>query len=192
KKDYEENWPWKLEEIEASFKSIEAELTLEELPPTGTVAPSCDRMLEEIGFERSPLPPGGESDEPTWTREGLGGCPMKRTTTKKGERQSAWAAFVKPVTTMPNLRIKDDATVSRVIIEGGRAVGIEVMESAPSWRGVRTRVRQLRLAKDTAEIILCCGVFRSPKLLMLSGIGPRKHLEEKGVSVVLDMPHVSE
>ena len=93
---------------------------------------------------------------------------------------------------MPNLRIKDDAAVTRVIIEGGRAVGIEVLESVPSWRGVRTRVRKLRLAKSTAEIVLCCGVFRSPKLLMLSGIGPRKHLEEKGVPVVVDMPHVSD
>ena len=109
---------------------------------------------------------------------------MKRTTTTDCERQSAWSAFVKPVTTMPNLRIKDDTAVSRVIIEGGRAVGIEVSESARSWRGVRTQVRQLRLAKDTAEVVLCCGVFRSPKLLMLSGIGPKKHLEDKGVPVV--------
>lgn len=197
--------------MQASFKSIEAELTLEELPPTGIVATSCDRMLEEIGIPHSSPSEGdtrgalnggncsgggggsgggGENDDPTWTREGLGGCPMKRTTTKGGERQSAWAAFIKPVTAMPNLRIKDDATVSRVIFEGGRAVGVEILESTPSWRGARTRVRELRLAKQTAEIILCCGVFRTPKLLMLSGIGPREHLEEKGVPVVIDMPHV--
>ncbi|CAN0455157.1 unnamed protein product, partial [Laminaria digitata] len=93
---------------------------------------------------------------------------------------------------MPNLRIKDDATVSRVIFEGGRAVGVEVLESTPSWRGARTRVRELRLAKQTAEIILCCGVFRTPNLLMLSGIGPREHLEEKGVPVVIDMPHMGQ
>ena len=162
-------------------------------------------MLEEIGVKRS-SPSAYFTDtttttttdmvgysEPTWTKEGVGGCPMKRTTTRGGERQSAWAAFVSPVTTMPNLRVKDDAVVSRVIIEGERAVGVEVVESAPRrwWGGGGTRVRQLRLAKKKAEIFVCCGAFRSPKLLMLSGVGPRVHLEEKGVAVVVDMPQVS-
>lgn len=155
-------------------------------------------MLEEIGFEHSSSAeqeePNAENDriEPTWTKEGLGGCPLKRTTTRGGERQSAWAAFISPVTAMPNFRVKDDATVSRVIIEGGRAVGIEVLEVVPKWKGGGTRVRRLRLANESAEIIICCGVFRTPKLLMLSGVGPRKHLEEKGVPVVFDMPQVSE
>ena len=166
--------------MQASFKSIEAELTLEKLPPTRTVAPSCDRMLEKAGVERSPSLEGGESDEPTWTREGLGGWPMKRTTTTDCERQSAWSAFVKPVTTMPNLRIKDDTVVSRVIIEGGRAVGIEVLESARSWRGVRTRVRQLRLAKDTAKVVLCCGVFRSPSFSCSPVSGLRNISRKRG------------
>ncbi|CAM9649268.1 unnamed protein product, partial [Ectocarpus fasciculatus] len=203
--DYEKHWPWELKDIEASFKSIEAELTLEELPATGTVAPSCARMLEEVGFKSPPRASSSSGSssssssdgytEPTWTKLGLGGCPMKRTTTRGGERQTAWSAFVRPVTTMPNLKIKDDASVSRVIIEGGRAVGVEVVESAPGWfwgAGRRTRVRQLRLAKDRAEIVVCCGAFRSPKLLMLSGVGPRRHLEEKGLPVVVDMPHVGE
>lgn len=200
--------------LQASFKSVESELTLEQLKPTRMISPTFDRMLEETGFARPSLPPSAAegnttaatttSDddsnieaytEPTWTKEGLGGCPMKRTTTKGGERQSAWAAFVTPVTTMPNLKVKDDALVSRVIIEGGRAVGVEVVESSPRrwWGGGGgTRVRQLRLAKKQAEIFLCCGAFRSPKLLMLSGVGPREHLEEKGVAVVADNPHVSE
>ncbi len=142
---------------QASFRSIEAELTLEEAEnSSGTIAPACDRMLEEIGFKPPPLPPsspaaaqgnnnndaappGDGYTEPTWTREGLGGCPMRKTTTRGGERQSAWAAFVAPVTTMPNLEVRDGAAVSRVIIEGGRAVGVELVEPAPRrwWRGGR-------------------------------------------------------
>lgn len=172
-------------------------------------------MLEETGLKRATAPqptPAQEGTgnpdpsstnrthdehesytEPTWTREGLGGCPMKRTTTRGEERQSAWEAFVKPVTTMPNLKVKDDADVTRVVIEGGRAVGVEVVESSRRWwGGVSTRVRQLRLVKERAEIVLCCGAFRSPKLLMLSGLGPRKHLEEKGVPVLVDLPQVGE
>ncbi|CAM9120018.1 unnamed protein product, partial [Hapterophycus canaliculatus] len=182
--DYDKHWPWELKDIEASFKSVEAELTLEELLSTSTIAASHNRMLEEIGLENAPPPPpsAGDNDgytEPTWTRTGLGGCPMKLTTTRGGERQSAWAAFVKPVTTMPNLKVKDDATVTRVIIEGGRAVGVEIVESSPRWWGGRgTRVRQVRLAKERAEIFVCCGAFRSPKLLMLSGVGPKEHLKD--------------
>lgn len=115
---------------------------------------------------------------------------MKRTTTKGGQRQTAWGAFVGPVLAMPNLRVKGDVTVSRVIVEGGRAVGIETTEALPLWKGGGRRVRQLRLGKAAAEIVLCCGSFRTPKLLMLSGIGPREHLEERGVSVLVDSPQV--
>lgn len=173
---------------QTSFESVEAELTLEDHQTSGTVKSTTDRMLEESGFEP---PPVNINKEVTWTNQGLGQYPLKRTTTKGGERQSAWAAFVSPVADMPNLRIKDDANVSRIIIEGGRAVGIETSESVSIWKGGGTRVRQLRLAKETAEIILCCGVFRTPKLLMLSGVGPRDHLEEKGIEVVADLPQVN-
>lgn len=51
--------------IKASFKSTEAKLTLEEVPPTGTVPSSCDRMLEEVGLERSPPAQGDDRNEPT-------------------------------------------------------------------------------------------------------------------------------
>ncbi|CAM9119938.1 unnamed protein product [Hapterophycus canaliculatus] len=197
---------------QASFKSVEAELTLEELPCTSAIAMSHDRMLEEIGLKNaSPRSPSAGGDKnhnttlnnndadsdcytgPTWTRTGLGGYPMKLTTTRGGERQSALAAFVKPVKTMPNLKVKDDATVTRVIIEGERAVGVEIVESSPRrWGGRGTRVRQVRLTKERAEIFVCCGAFRSPKLLMLSGVGPKEHLKDKGVSVLVDLPHIDE
>lgn len=157
-------------------------------------------MLEEVGVKRfSPPSSVAESTtmvdytERTWTNEGIGGCPMVRTTTRGGERQSAWAAFVSPVLFMPNLQVKENVIVSRIIIEGGRAVGVEVVESLPRrwWGGRGARVRQLRLAKAKAEIFVCCGALRSPKLLMFSGVGPRDHLEEKGIEIVAEVPHVS-
>lgn len=186
--------------IQSSFESIEAELTLEEGQSTSSILPSWERILEEAGCERAPLEGGEASSHPhgaivdrkiTWTKLGLGGCPNISTTTRGGERQSAWAAFIAPITSMPNLRIKSDATVSRVIIERGKAVGIEVLEHVPTWMGGRTRLRQLRLASKGAEIVLCCGAFRTPKLLMLSGVGPKEHLEDKGVPILVDMPQVS-
>ncbi|CAM9370780.1 unnamed protein product [Ascophyllum nodosum] len=157
-------------------------------------------MLEEMGCKRASLTGEGASLDSrstddkriTWTKEGLGGCANTRTTRRQGERQSAWAAFIAPVAAMPNLRIKSDSAVTRVIIERGRAVGIELLEYFPTWRGGRSRLRQLRLANEVAEIVLCSGVFRTPKLLMLSGVGPKEHLEDKGIPVLVNMPHVGE
>ena len=185
---------------QASFESIESELTLEEPRSSSTVGLSWERMLEEMGCKRASLTGEGASLDSrstddkriTWTKEGLGGCANTRTTRRQGERQSAWAAFIAPVAAMPNLRIKSDSAVTRVIIERGRAVGIELLEYFPTWRGGRSRLRQLRLANEVAEIVLCSGVFRTPKLLMLSGVGPKEHLEDKGIPVLVNMPHVSQ
>lgn len=163
-------------------------------------------MLEEIGFKypeavetsgtdngpKTNLQNGDDEAEATWTTLGLQPR-WKRTTAGGGtKRRTAWEAFVNPVMTMPNLDICDDAFVSRVIIEGGRAVGVELMKRGWGGRMGGGRVtRQLRFTPgSSAEIVLCGGVFRTPKLLMLSGVGPKEHLEEKGVPVVVDSPHV--
>jgi choline dehydrogenase-like flavoprotein len=69
------------------------------------------------------------------------------------------------------------AHVQRIIIEGGRAVGVEVRTAAG-----RETIRAAR------EVILCAGVFGSPQLLMLSGVGPGAHLREHGIDVVADLP----
>ncbi|CAM9492126.1 unnamed protein product, partial [Sphacelaria rigidula] len=199
--DYE-HWPWELEDVEASFKSVETELVLERRQSPGSIGPSYDRMLQEVGFKFTPPPrqnasPNDDEEiEETWTTLGLKKH-WKTTTTDDGtSRRTAWQTFVNPVMTMPNLKIRDDSLVSRVIIEDGRAMGVELLECGGSWRlwpGGRRRTRQLRFAPgSTGEIVVCGGAFRTPKLLMLSGVGPRRHLEQKGVPVVVDSPHVSE
>jgi choline dehydrogenase len=75
------------------------------------------------------------------------------------------------------LTVRTRVQATRVVIEGGRAVGVEVVTSAG-----RETIRAAR------EVIVCAGVFGSPQLLMLSGIGPAAHLREHGIGVVADLP----
>jgi choline dehydrogenase-like flavoprotein len=100
-------------------------------------------------------------------------------TVKRGRRQSTAVAFLNPVKKRPNLVILTDTLTRRVLIEGGRAVGVEVEQGG--------RAFEIRAAR---EVILCCGVFGSPQLLMLSGVGPRQELESHGLACVHDLPGV--
>lgn len=78
---------------------------------------------------------------------------------------------------LPNLRIEVGATVSRVVIEGGRAVGVEVL-------GREGR----RVIRADREVVVSAGAYSSPQLLMLSGVGPAEHLRRHGIEVHADLP----
>ena len=100
-------------------------------------------------------------------------------TIRRGRRCSASTAFLRPVRQRPNLAIATDCLVRRVVVEGGRATGVEVSDGA----GVRT-IRAER------EVILCGGTVNSPQILMLSGIGPGDELGRHGIPVVHELPGV--
>src|SRR5262249_54365198 len=80
--------------------------------------------------------------------------------------------FLKPVRHRPNLTVMTGVEVRRLSWESGRVVGVEAQHQSRS-----VRFRALR------EVILCAGALQTPKLLMLSGIGPAQHLQELGVEV---------
>ena len=107
--------------------------------------------------------------------EGFG--PMERTIWR-GRRWSAADAYLKPALKRPNLSLHR-CLARRVTIEEGRATGVEIE------RGGHVEVIRAR-----REVILSASAFNSPKLLMLSGIGPGAHLAEQGISVVADRPGV--
>ena len=94
-----------------------------------------------------------------------------------GRRASAANAYLKPVLQRSNLVLRTGALATRVAIRGGRATGIHFLD-----QGVE------RHAEATREVILCGGVFNSPQLLMLSGIGPADHLREHGITAFVDLP----
>jgi len=77
------------------------------------------------------------------------------------------------------LEVRTGVSVSRVLIENGRAIGVEIRTGGR---------REVEVVAAQREVILCAGVFGSPQLLMLSGIGPADHLREHGIDVVADLP----
>jgi choline dehydrogenase len=98
-----------------------------------------------------------------------------------GRRHSAADAFLAPVLARPNLEVRSHAHAARVLFEGRRAFGLEYVKD-----GAREQVRAGR------EVVLAAGVVDSPKLLMLSGVGPADHLRMLGIPVVADVPGVGQ
>ena len=111
-------------------------------------------------------------------QEGVG---RYQVTQREGRRCSAAVAYLDPVRVRPNLQIETHSLVERVLIEQGRAIGVEY-----ACRGQRKVIR------CEGEILLCAGAVSSPQLLMLSGIGPAAHLSELGIAVARDLPGVGE
>jgi choline dehydrogenase-like flavoprotein len=110
------------------------------------------------------------------SQEGVG---YYQSTVGNGRRWSTAVAYLKPARGWKNLLVKPNAHATRILIEDGRAVGVEY----------RTQ-QGLETARCRGEIIVSGGVYGSPQLLMLSGIGPAAHLQEMGVAVVRDLPAV--
>jgi len=119
---------------------------------------------------------GYTEDYNGYRQEGFGRMDM---TVRNGVRCSTAMAYLKPAMNRPNLDIQTHALTTRVIMDGKTAVGVEYRQG-----GKTHRVRARR------EVILSASSFNSPKLLMLSGIGPAAHLKEHGIEVVHDLPGV--
>lgn len=102
-------------------------------------------------------------------------------TSQKGERGSSARTYLRAARSRPNLTVRTDTRVLRVQIEQLRASGILIDDNG---REQLIRARQ--------EVILCAGTLITPKLLMLSGIGPAAHLREHGIEALVDLPGVGE
>ena len=100
---------------------------------------------------------------------------------KQGQRCSAAAGYLHPVQERPNLTVVTHAQVNRVVIEDNKAVGV-IYEKGGAEETVTAH----------HEVILSGGAFGSPKILMLSGIGPKDQLQALGIEVVVDAPEVGE
>ncbi len=99
---------------------------------------------------------------------------------KANKRFSTAAAFIKPILKRKNLTIKTNTSVNRILIEDGRAVGVEVSYGSVTVE----RVNCYR------EVILSAGAIQSPQILMLSGIGDPVELKKVGIDVLTSLPGV--
>lgn len=101
-------------------------------------------------------------------------------TQKRGKRWSAASAFLRPALGRPNLEVWTGALATRVLLDGSRAVGVEVVRD-----GALHRV-------EADRVVVCGGAVNSPHLLLLSGIGSVAGLERAGVAVAHELPGVGE
>src|SRR5262249_33183237 len=108
------------------------------------------------------------------------GAGYYQVTQRGGRRESAATAYLAPARRRANLTVQTEAPATRVLVEGARAVGVEYL-----------RAGQLHQARG-GEVVLCGGAINSPQLLMLSGVGPARHLEEVGVRPLVDRPGVGQ
>ena len=109
------------------------------------------------------------------------GAGLYQLTQRSGRRASTASTFLRRALGRPNLTVETGAHATRVLLKGGRAVGVEIVQ-----RGERRAVDAER------EVVLCGGAINTPQLLMLSGIGPAESLAKHGIRVAVDRPGVGQ
>jgi choline dehydrogenase len=164
-RDYDD-WPWSWSDVAPVYERVRTDLALEELRDPNPLTLAFVEAARQSGIAASPgLDP--------MHLDGVRTTPL---TQRRGRRHSAADAYLRPALTRPNLTVRTNAHVTRVVVEGGRAIGVEV-----DGEVVRAR-----------EVVLCGGAVNSPQLLLLSGIGPRAELERHGIPVVHELAGVGE
>lgn len=157
-------WAW--DDVRPAFEELETWLrpVLPQSPNPLSVA-SIEAAVE-AGFPRNPSFDDG-------LLEGTG---FIRSTTAGDERRNTYRAFIAPILDRPNLHLLPETRVLRVVMDGNRAAGVVVARNGSSE------------VISAGEVILSAGAFDSPRLLMLSGIGPAAQLAGLGIAAVADLP----
>ena len=127
------------------------------------------------GFQDIGYPATEDHNDPDST--GVGPMPFN---TIDRVRQSTALSYLNPARERTNLIMKGDCTVRRILLNGKKAFGVEIEQEGKVF------------VEKGKEIILSGGAIGSPQLLMLSGIGPKQHLMEKGIEVIHDSPGVGQ
>ncbi len=153
------------------FHGSGGELTVSDLASPAAASQAFVESAVRAGLVRNPDFNGASQD----------GAGLYQVTQRRGRRCSAAVAFLHPVRERRNLTVLTGRHVTRVALERGCATGVEIFGPGGTARIGATR-----------EVILAAGVFGSPQLLLLSGIGPRAKLSTHGIEVRHELPGVGE
>ncbi len=110
------------------------------------------------------------------------GCGYYQATQRGGRRSDTGTAYLGPAQGRPNLTVIKNAHVTRIVVQGGRAVGVDCLLDG----------RRAETLHADREVVLAAGSIGSPHIMMLSGLGPAAHLAEHGIRTVADMPGVGQ
>jgi choline dehydrogenase len=116
---------------------------------------------------------------PDFNGERQEGCGLYQVTQRGARRCSCAIAYLRPAMGRPNLTVRTGAQATRIVIEHGRATGVDYVED-----------QQARHARAEREVLVTSGAVGSPKLLLLSGIGPADELRPLGIEVAHGLPGV--
>lgn len=180
------NDEWQFEKCLDYFIKLETDQEFGHLPIHGSDGPIiCRRFApEEWNADQAAfyqacrdagIPDCPDHNDPNST--GVGPIPANN---PNGIRWSTTLGYLNPARHRVNLTIRANCTVQRILFDRKRAVGVEVESGGE------------RFAVHGKEIILSAGAVASPQILMLSGVGPRAHLEEYGIPVIHDLPGVGQ
>eukprot|EP00737_Agarophyton_chilense_P001706 gb/GEZJ01001914.1/.p1 GENE.gb/GEZJ01001914.1/~~gb/GEZJ01001914.1/.p1 ORF type:complete len:785 (-),score=67.94 gb/GEZJ01001914.1/:384-2738(-) len=193
--DYQ-SWPegWRAPDVLSYFKRSENQLAKDKasseahstqgplaVSDLARVNPMSSAFVEAA--KTSGLPPNDDFNDWNRTQDGVG---LFQVTQRDGNRESPATAYVNNIRSRRNLSVKTGVLVERIVFEQvnnqPRAVGVTLIDGD----GKRIAVRAEK------EVVLSAGVYASPQLLMLSGVGPGEHLREMGIPVVSDVPAVGQ
>ncbi|MCC0031011.1 MAG: GMC family oxidoreductase N-terminal domain-containing protein [Brucellaceae bacterium] len=170
---------WSYEDVLPYFRKAEDNDTFDNRyhgkgGPLGVSQPSAPLPICEAYFKAAgQLGIPRNHDLTGETQDGVG---YYQLTQRNVRRSSASMAYLGPARSRSNLTVRTGAQVARIVVENGRATGVEI-----AGEGV---------IRAETEVILSSGAIGSPRLLMLSGIGPAEHLTQVGVPVVFDQAGV--
>ncbi|XP_076667384.1 glucose dehydrogenase [FAD, quinone] [Andrena cerasifolii] len=157
--------------VGSKYHSTDGLLTVERFPWRPDISSDILAAAAEKGY---PMSEDLNGDQFT-------GFTIAQTMSKDGVRQSSATAFLRPFRYRRNLQVALNATATKIIIENMKAVGVQFYQDG-----------ELRVARAAREVIVSGGAVNSPQLLLLSGIGPKEHLQEVNVTVAKDLPGVGE
>lgn len=159
------------ERLDDEFHGKGGPMNVADLRKPSAITQAFIEAAKEVGIPYNPDINGAEQY----------GVMPTQVTQVNGERGSAAKGYLTPHLSRPNLTVVTEALTQKVMIEGGRAVGVKYR-----------RKNQDHVAYADQEVLVSAGAFGSPQLLMLSGVGPANHLESLGIDVELDLAGVGE
>ena len=160
-------WGWAA--VERAYVELEAVLAPDFVDDRNPLSEVFLAAAEESGLPHNPSFDSGS----------LAGSGWNRSTIKDGRRNNSFQAFVTPVAERPNLTVISDTVAQRLLVD--RHGTVSGVETSPAGGGPISRI-------ESGEVVLCAGAFDSPRLLMLSGIGPAEHLRSVGIDTLVDLP----
>jgi len=169
---------WSFDAVLPAFRRLEADADFGDRPGHGADGPVPVRRAREGHLLADAFAAAaaeqGHAAEPDKNADGPPGYGPVPLTVSDGVRVNAAMAYLSPRRGLPDLSVRGGVVVQRVVVEGGRAVGVQTADGI------------LR----AAEVVLAAGAVGSPSLLLRSGIGPADDLRAAGLPVVVDLPGV--